>query len=125
MKPAISYRLLFALLTAAVVLLLSCNPAKKVMDQQQQYERLINDYLVKHPQQIDTITEYIPGKPKLVPVPVPVIDTVVLRKVKDSLQKNLQQSMMIYRQIAAGRLMKHLKPGTTRHVMNLASEKTR
>lgn len=89
MKPAISYRLLFALLTAAVVLLLSCNPAKKVMDQQQQYERLINDYLVKHPQQIDTITEYIPGKPKLVPVPVPVIDTVVLRKVKDSLQKKL------------------------------------
>ena len=87
MKPAIPYRLLFALIAAAVVLLLSCNPAKKVMYQQQQYERLINDYLVKHPQQIDTVTEYIPGKPQLVPVPVPVVDSALLKRVKDSLQR--------------------------------------
>lgn len=91
MKPAISYRLLFALLTAAAVLLLSCNPAKKVMDQQQQYERLINDYLVKHPQQIDTSFVLLPGKTDTVPVPVPVVDSIALKKAKDSLQKAIAE----------------------------------
>ena len=44
------------------VSLISCNPAKRMQKEQQQYEAMVNDYIAKHPPRIDTATKYLPGK---------------------------------------------------------------
>lgn len=81
---------LFIALCFAVVILMCCNPAKKVAKQQQEYEKLINDYLAKHPQQLDTALIFIQGGNDTVKQFIPVINTAALLHIEDSLKNAIR-----------------------------------
>ena len=86
-------RFYFALIVIISLLLsFGCNPAKQVMKNQAAYDKLINDYLVNHPQRIDTLTELIPGGVDSVFYPVLRVDSVRMNEIKDSLQIVLSDS---------------------------------
>lgn len=78
----------YLVLIVIISLLLSfgCNPAKRLQKNNEQYEKIITDYLIKHPAKIDTLTELIPGGVDSVFYPVAVVDSNRLQQLKDSLQ---------------------------------------
>ncbi len=51
-----------SVLLTATLIIAGCNPSKKMMKKQQQYEAMVNDYNTRHPQRIDTSTIYLPGQ---------------------------------------------------------------
>lgn len=77
-------RMLFALLATCIIL--SCNPAKRLAKQQQQFQSMLAEYILLHPPIVDTVTKVLPGKIDTVPVPVPVMDYGRLKKSLDSLR---------------------------------------
>ena len=87
MRPKQSKYLFYALFAALVLFLCHCNPAKKVAQQQKDFEQLVNDYLVKHPQPVDTVTKFLPGRIDSVPITIPVLDPWLLQLFKDSTAK--------------------------------------
>jgi len=64
-----------------------CNPAKRLQKNNEQYQQIINDYLVNNPPRIDSMVELIPGGIDTLYYPKMVLDSVRMQAIKDSLQK--------------------------------------
>lgn len=88
MRPGQTIRLFIALAAAVVLLLTGCNPAKKVLQQQEDYRNLVNDFVAHNPPAIDTGITIKPGKSDTVQliVVLTATDSAAIQKAKDSLQ---------------------------------------
>lgn len=46
---------------SAILLIIGCNPAKRLQKQQRAYQQLVDAYIKEHPPRIDTVTTFIKG----------------------------------------------------------------
>ena len=51
-----------ALLLFSLIVVLSCNPARRLERQQANYQKIVDDYNRTHPVKIDTTTHFLPGE---------------------------------------------------------------
>jgi hypothetical protein len=88
MRPGQTIRFFIALAASVVLLLTGCNPAKKVLQQQEDYRNLVNDFIAHNPPAIDTGVTVSHGKPDTVNL-IAILtanDSAAIKKAKDSLQ---------------------------------------
>lgn len=83
----------FIALLFCALFVYGCNPVNRLQKKNEQYNKIINDYLLVNPPRVDSSIEYLPGGTDTIFITVRELDAARFDRLKDSLQKAMYSKL--------------------------------